>query len=290
VSYLAPIPQTGGETWSLAADLTPADFARVAAIMQTDARIHLAESKATLVHSRLSRRLRTLGLARFADYIALVERDAGERAALVEALTTNHTHFFREQHHFDHLQGVALPLMREKARREPVRVWSAGGSSGEEVYTIAMTLLGRDPAWTQGGKLLLLATDLSPAMVVAAAAGRYSAAAARHIPAAHQTRWTKATADGIEIAAEARALVTARVLNLFDPWPMRRQFDAIFCRNVMIYFDKAAQADLEARLVEQLVPGGFLYIGHSERLVGPACAQMESCGQTIYRKHGGPVA
>jgi chemotaxis protein methyltransferase CheR len=290
VSYVAAITPAPGETWSMAGELTRADFAAVAAIVQADARIHLAESKATLVHSRLSRRLRTHGMTRFTDYLALVERDAGERASLVEALTTNHTHFFREQHHFDHLEAVALPLMREKARREPVRIWSAGSSSGEEAYTIAMTLLGRDAGWAQDGRLLLLATDLSPAMVVATAAARYPAAAAKAIPAASRTRWTQPHADGFEIAPELRALVTARVLNLFDPWPMRRQFDAIFCRNVMIYFDKTAQAELEARLVDQLLPGGFLYIGHSERLVGPARAQMESCGQTIYRKLDGRLA
>jgi chemotaxis protein methyltransferase CheR len=180
--------------------------------------------------------------------------------------------------------------MREKARREPVRIWSAGGSSGEEAYTIAMTLLGRDAGWVQDGKLLLLATDLSPQMVVATAAARYPINAAQHIPAAYRKRWTQTTPDGFEIAPELRALVTARVLNLFGPWPMRRQFDAIFCRNVMIYFDKTAQAELEARLIEQLLPGGFLYIGHSERLVGPARAQMEPCGQTIYRKHDGRAA
>ena len=286
MSYVAPITAVGGEPWGLAAELTPADFAGVAAIMQADARIHLAESKATLVHSRLARRLRAHGLNRFADYLALVARDGAERAVLVEALTTNHTHFFREQHHFDHLESVALLMLREKAGREPVRIWSAGGSSGEEAYTIAMCLAGRDPGWTQDGKLLLLATDLSPAMVVAAAAGRYPASAARQIPASYRTRWTRTSAEGVEIAPELRALVTTRVLNLFGAWPMRRQFDAIFCRNVMIYFDKAAQAELEARLVDQLLPGGFLYIGHSERLVGPARAQMEPCGQTIYRKHG----
>lgn len=268
------------------AALSAGDFAAIAAIMQRDARIALTEVKATLVQSRLARRLRAHGLARFSDYVALVERDAIERQAMVVALTTNHTLFFREPHHFGHLQEVALPRLRQ--RQGPVRIWSAGCSSGEEVYTIAMCLLGLDKAaaaWLSDRDIRLLATDIAPPMVEAVRRGVYGAHAAAGVPERLRDQWMHPRPDGGFVMDErARALVTANVLNLFDPWPLKAGYDAIFCRNVMIYFDDAAKEELQQRLIAQLAPGGFLYIGHSERLLGPAAAAMRSCGQTIYQK------
>ena len=273
--------------------LRPTEFAAIATIMQSDARIHLSEVKQTLVHSRLSRRLRENGCASFRDYVQLVQTDATERAAMVVALTTNHTHFFRENHHFDHFRRVVLPDLQSRARGGAVRIWSAGCSSGEEVYTIALCLLGVNrgaAAWLRNADVRLLATDLAPHVVESAARGVYSAATVEPIPALYRDTWLRAAGDDFELAPEARALVTARVLNLFDRWPMTHQYDVIFCRNVMIYFDEDAKAELEARFVQLLRPGGYLYIGHSERLIGAAVSQLESCGQTIYRKHGGDVS
>lgn len=273
------------------AELGAAEFAGVVAIMQREARIHLTDAKRTLVHSRLSRRLRENGVTTFRDYLALVERDPAERKAMVIALTTNHTHFFRESHHFDHFRSVLLPRLKEKAKHEPVRIWSAACSSGEEVYTIAMCLLGRDrtdATWLKDADVRLLATDIATPVVEAALRGTYSGGARESIPEPYRSAWLRPHADGFEMAAEAKALVTARTLNLFEPWPMRQLYDAIFCRNAMIYFDDAAKAELEERLVERLAPGGFLYIGHSERLIAPARLGMSPAGQTIYEKSGGP--
>lgn len=267
--------------------LRPEAFRAIAAIMDRDARIHIADGKVTLVQSRLGRRLRQHGLASFDDYVRLVEADADERAAMVVALTTNHTHFFRENHHFEHLCAEVLPDLKLAAQTRPVRIWSAGCSSGEEVYTIAMCLLGPNAGsagWLRNGNVKLLATDLAPHVVDATRRGVYAAAGAEPVPAAYRAAWMHAEGDQVTMDEAARSLVSAKVLNLFAPWPMRRQFDVIFCRNVMIYFDEAAKAELEARLVECLLPGGFLYIGHSERLIGAAAATMTSCGQTIYRK------
>jgi chemotaxis protein methyltransferase CheR len=272
------------------AQLGSAEFASVVAIMQREARIHLTDAKRTLVHSRLSRRLRENGVATFRDYLALVERDPAERKAMVIALTTNHTHFFRESHHFDHFRSVLMPRLKQKAKREGVRIWSAACSSGEEVYTIAMCLLGRDrtdAAWLKDTDVRLLATDISTPVVEAALRGTYAGTARESIPEPYRSAWLRPHADGFEMAAEAKALVTARTLNLFEPWPMRQYYDAIFCRNAMIYFDDAAKAELEERLVERLAPGGFLYIGHSERLIAPARLGMTPAGQTIYEKNGG---
>jgi len=275
------------------ADLGRAEFAGIAEIMQRDARIYLTEAKMTLVQSRLGRRLRLHGIASFRDYVRLVNADVAERQAMIVALTTNHTHFFRENHHFDHLCKVALPWLQQRARHQPVRIWSAGCSSGEEVYSIAMCLLGRDrtsAAWLQNSDVRLLATDLAPHVVESAQKGVYTAEAVAPVPSELRALWMKQDGPNFVMTDEARALVTARVLNLFDPWPMRQQYDVIFCRNVMIYFDDTAKAELEARLVKLLAPGGYLYIGHSERLIGAAASAMESCGQTIYVNRDGQDA
>ena len=269
--------------------LGAAEFAAIAAIMQREARIHLSEVKKTLVHSRLGRRVRERGLSSFAEYVRLVESNVEERGHMVVALTTNHTHFFREGHHFDHLRQAVLPQLQTRARTQPVRIWSAGCSSGEEVYTIAMCLLGTERSasdWLRKADVRLLATDISPPVVETARRGVYSATTVEPIPAAYRTHWMRPAGADFQMADEARALVTPRVLNLFGEWPMRHQYDVIFCRNVMIYFDDAAKMELETRFVDLLAPAGYLYIGHSERLVGPAKAQMTSCGQTIYVKHG----
>lgn len=276
----------------LAGEMTSAEFREIAAIVHADARIHLIESKMTLVHSRLSRRLRDRGLSRFGDYLALVRSDAKERAAMVVALTTNHTYFFRENHHFDHVRTDLLPQLQERAKAgKKVRIWSAGCSSGEEVYSLAMTLAGETAAsaeWLKQGDVRLLATDIAPHVVDAVSTARYSETTVDPIPAAYRRQWLRS--DGTDhhvVVPELRKLVTARVLNLFGPWPMRQRYDAIFCRNVMIYFEDPAKAELEARFVDLLAPGGTLYIGHSERLIGPAAAQMQAVGQTIYVKSGG---
>ncbi|AGH49057.1 MCP methyltransferase, CheR-type [Sphingomonas sp. MM-1] len=289
----ASLPREGADAAALAAgaELGLPEFRAIAAVMQEDARIHLVESKIVLVHSRLSRRLREHGLTRFADYVALVREDPAERHAMVVALTTNHTHFFREDHHFDHLRQTVLPQLQARARAGmPVRIWSAGCSSGEEVYSVAMTLAGDGPssaAWLRQGDVKLLATDIAPHVVESVARGVYSASTVQPIPAMYRDRWMKPHGGDFVVADELRALVTARVLNLFDRWPMRQKYDVIFCRNVMIYFDDRAKAELEARFVDMLAPGGHLYIGHSERLVGAAAQAMEPVGQTIYLKPGG---
>jgi chemotaxis protein methyltransferase CheR len=270
-----------------AAPLGDAEFAAIAAIMQSDARIHLTEIKKTLVHGRLSRRLRMHNVATFRDYLRLVRSDPVERAEMVVALTTNHTHFFRENHHFEHFREKVLPALKRDAQSRPIRIWSAGCSSGEEVYTIAMCLLGEDrtaAAWLRSADVKLLATDLAPHVVDSVRRGTYPDTVVAAIPTAYRKTWVQPAGGEFAIAAQARDLVTARVLNLFDPWPMKQHYDVIFCRNVMIYFDDRAKEELEQRFVDMLVPGGYLYIGHSERLIGPAAKAMAGCGQTIYVK------
>jgi chemotaxis protein methyltransferase CheR len=279
---------TGGNAPLGVPELGRSDFAAIAAIMQAEARISLLPAKITLVQSRLSRRLRTQGLESFHAYVEHIRRDPVERAAMIVALTTNHTHFFRENHHFDHLRATVLPQLQANAGAgRPVRIWSAGCSTGEEVYSIAMCLLGPTRAsasWLRNADVRLLATDLAPHVVDSTRRGVYAAATVEPVPSDSRATWMRADGADFVMADEARQLVTAQVLNLFESWPMRRAYDVIFCRNVMIYFDDAAKAELEARLVDMLVPGGYLYIGHSERLAGAAAAATAPCGQTIYTK------
>jgi len=276
----------GGSAMAAAnAELSPRDFAAIAAIMHSDARIELSAAKTTLVQSRLARRLREYGLGRFSEYVALVQSDAQERHAMVVALTTNHTHFFREPHHFDHFREHVLPVLKRK--QGPIRIWSAGCSSGEEVYTIAMCLLGPDrtsATWLRSADVRLLATDIAPHVVESVARGFYAENVAAGVPEPYRSTWMRPAPGGFVMAEEARQLVTARVLNLFEKWPLKARYDVIFCRNVMIYFGDPAKEELEGRFVDQLAPGGHLYIGHSERLIGPAASRMKSCGHTIYAR------
>jgi chemotaxis protein methyltransferase CheR len=276
----------GGNAMSAAnAELMPRDFAAIAAIMHSDARIELSEAKTTLVQSRLARRLREHGLARFSEYVALVQSDPQERHAMVVALTTNHTHFFREPHHFDHFRQHVLPVLKRK--QGPIRIWSAGCSSGEEVYTIAMCLLGPDRTsaqWLRHADVRLLATDIAPHVVESVQRGFYADNIASGVPEPYRSTWMRPAPGGFTVADEARQMVTARVLNLFEKWPLKAEYDVIFCRNVMIYFGDPAKEELEERFVNQLAHGGHLYIGHSERLIGPAASRMKSCGHTIYAK------
>jgi chemotaxis protein methyltransferase CheR len=265
---------------------TEADFRRISAMVHGDAGIALPESKATLVYSRLAKRLRALGLSTFKDYCALVAGADGvdERQKMLAALTTNVTRFFREPHHFDHLRDKLLPPLLESARKGGrVRIWSAACSSGQEPFSIAMTILSVMPEAPQHD-IKILATDIDPNMVAEGRKATYAPHLLEGIPAEHRRRWTQNTPDGVRIADEARALVTFNELNLIGDWPMKGRFDAIFCRNVAIYFEDETQSRLWARFAPLTNVGGALYIGHSERIQGPAVAAYRPDGVTTYRR------
>jgi chemotaxis protein methyltransferase CheR len=267
------------------ADLTRAEFDEIAEIMLAEARNYMPPHKITLAQSRLARRMRRLNLTTWRAYIDRVRQDEEERGELIIALTTNHTHFFRESHHYDDLSRRLMPQFKA-AGRKSIRIWSAGCSNGEEVYSTCMTLLGEDmasAAWVRNADVKLLATDISTPVVERTRAAIYSQEVAAAIPERQRGLWTVPHgADAVRIADLPRSMVTAHVLNLFGDWPMQRKFDVIFCRNVMIYFDDAAKSDLTTRFASALKPGGTLYIGHSERLVGPDRNRFTIGGQTIY--------
>jgi len=271
---------------------TDDDFSRIAAILHGEAGIALPESKATLAYSRLAKRLRALGLASFKDYCALVASASGvsERQKMVAALTTNVTRFFREPHHFEHLRERVLPPLLAAARHgAAVRLWSAGCSSGQEPFSAAMTILDLAPDAAELD-IKILATDIDPNMVEQGRQGVYPGRATQEAPAPFRHRWFKAQGPGRDqvcVADEVRALVAFRELNLIGPWPMKGRFDAIFCRNVVIYFEEDTQARVWNRFAPMLAPNGALYIGHSERVTGPAAGQLTPDGITTYRPRPG---
>jgi chemotaxis protein methyltransferase CheR len=267
--------------------LTIEDFRCLAGMLHADAGISLAESKATLLYSRLARRLRALGLSDFQQYCELLADPAAkeERGRMLAALTTNVTRFFREPHHFEHLQGKVLPPLLAAARRGGrVRIWSAACSNGQEPYTVALTILALMPEAAKHD-VRVLATDIDPNMLAEGRAGQYSAEALEPVPTAQRQRWFHPAGTGQwEVADELKRLVTFREVNLIGAWPMRGPFDAILCRNVMIYFAEDTQATVWHRFTPLLPPGGHLYIGHSERLNGPAAECFETVGITTYRR------
>lgn len=270
----------------------PADFEAVRDIIYDAAGIVLPPGKAMLVYSRLAPLVRNSGCATFGAYVALIGANDGERHRTVCALTTNHTFFFREDHHFTHLAETVRPaLIRRAVQGKEVRVWSAGCSSGEETWSIVMTLLGADRAAAQRlltQDLRVLATDLADHALIAAQAACYDAKAAVPVPADLRKVWMRAADGGVTMTEEARSIVRFLPLNLLTDWPLQRLFDVIFCRNVMIYFDQPTKERLVQRFAEQLKPGGYLYIGHSERVTGPAEAHLRAVGPTIYRREDRP--
>lgn len=265
------------------------DLAVIAQILYDQAGIVLAPGKGSMVQSRLGKRLRSLGLTDYRSYIALLTSPAGadEKRAMVSALTTNVTQFFRENHHFETLRSKALPSLLERARAGgKVRIWSAGCSNGQEAFSIAMLLadMAHDIAQLD---IRILATDIDAQMIAHGRASVYDASALKSIPTALH-RFVEHGPEGLRMAAPLRALVSFHELNLHDPWPMKGSFDVIFCRNVVIYFDANAQNRLWSRFENVLSPGGWLFVGHSERVPLGAPSKLTAAGITTYRSPASP--
>jgi chemotaxis protein methyltransferase CheR len=270
--------------WTDDASIGEADFRAIAAMLRDQAGIVLNNNKRELVFGRLIRRLRVLGLTDFSAYRRLLEGPDGaaERGEMVNALTTNLTSFFREPHHFTHLADPVLSGLVRDAGRRRLRIWSAACSSGEEPYSIAMVLqkaLHGKPGWDAR----ILATDIDSNMLDVARLGRYPASRATGIPSDFARVRVRQAEDTVWMPDDLKALITFNQLNLLEPWPMRGPFDAIFCRNVVIYFDKDTQRALFDRMADILTPHGTLFIGHSETLFRVS-DRFVSLGNTTYRK------
>jgi chemotaxis protein methyltransferase CheR len=265
------------------------DFAFIVKRVKEKAGINLGPHKRNMVYARLSRRVRDLGLRSFGAYRERLDgaQGAEEMGVLVNALTTNYTKFFRESHHFDHFAKDMLPRIIRKAQmkgRRKIRIWSAGCASGEEAYSIAMVLRQYLPD-LDNWDALILATDIDTNALAEAEAGIYSAKQVEEIPAEFRAKFLRATAspNAYRIAAHLRPLVVFEWMNLVDRWPMHGPFDAIFCRNVIIYFDGRMQESVVRRASGLLASHGTLYLGHSESLFGSNCP-LKLVGRSTYRK------
>jgi chemotaxis protein methyltransferase CheR len=265
------------------------DFRHLARLAYEYAGIALADNKRNLVYSRVSRRLRALRLNTFSDYREFLAGDAKEIESFINSISTNHTKFFREEHHFQHFRShVVLPFAQSGGRNVGgrLRVWSAGCSSGEEPYTIAV-VLKREIRDFAGCDVRILATDIDTDVLSKAARGEFTATAFDEVPKPYHSFFKAEGNDGavdkVVMDKDVKALITFRRLNLMEPWPFHGKFDAIYCRNVMIYFDAPTKSTLVERFTQQLKPGGWLYIGHSESLIG-SHPGLQLVGRTIYQR------
>lgn len=251
------------------------DYEFIRKIVYHHSRINLGQEKKMLVTSRLAKRLRTLQLSNYSDYCRLLQSPAGdaELGNLVDVISTNHTHFFRELKHFEFLQEQLFPRLRPilQRQRQAFRLWSAAASTGEEPYSLAITLA--EELTAHGLDWRIEATDISRRVLVSAAEGIYADERLVQVrPDWLRRHFQKGTGDWsghCRVRPELRERVRFQHLNLLQPaYPFQERFHVIFCRNVMIYFDRPTQEALVAKLTEQLLPGGYLMVGHSESLTG----------------------
>ncbi len=278
------------------ATVDPAEAEAIVALanlVQTESGLQIGPNRHAMVRSRLARRLRNLGLPTLAGYWQVVRADpAAELPHLISSLTTNVSSFFREPHHLDmldkDLRTRLLPGMRPGSR---LRLWSAGCANGQEAYSLAM-LLAEAGARHDAGDIRILATDIDPEALAFARRGTYPESMLSGLTADRRGRHFHPEPGGSDWTAgdHLRAFVTFRELNLVRTLPVRGPFDAIFCRNVMIYFDDATQLTLCRNLARVLAPGGLLCIGHSERLADALAPQFDSVGLTAYRRTAIPLA
>ncbi len=261
------------------------EFARLADLVLTLTGIVLPPRKRPLVISRLRKRLRALELDGFGAYIAYLDSPAGaaETGELINAVTTNQTGFFREGHHFEDLARMLARPPGAAGGNSRRRIWSAACSTGEEVYSIAITVLGAGLAGPGAG-LRILATDLDTAALARARAATYPAKRIDACPPRFRQDYFETLPDDrVQVSGNARRLIVFNQLNLHEPWPVKGPFDAIFCRNVLIYFGAEAKQSIVGRFVALLNPGGTLYLGHSEASLGNH-PQLLNQGRTIFRK------
>jgi len=273
-----------------ALSMSDADFKAISDIAYKEAGLVFLPEKASLVQSRINRRLRQLKINSFSEYTSFVESEEGrtERRKMISSLTTNISNFFRESHHFDILRDQVLPGLLSRARSGGrVRIWSAGCSTGQEPYSIAMTLLDL-AADAANLDIKILASDIDPNVIATAQQGYYDIRSISDIDHSLQQEFLtpvkSSNKNGFRIADPIRNLVSFRELNLLSRWPISGTFDVIFCRNVVIYFDEATQLSLWPRFESVTAPDGWLFVGHSERLSDKLETEFITAGPTAYHR------
>lgn len=287
LEYNPDSQRRGGAPGAAMSDTT---FRRLSSLIYDRCGVKLNEKKKSLLEGRLRKRMVCLGLRSFDEYASFLLADhggSGEMAHMLDAVTTHKTDFFREPQHFEYLTGVALPTMHSEGfLRGRCHIWSAASSTGEEPYSLAM--VAHDYGLGRTGFLFdVLATDISTQVLEHAEAGIYTESRVLPVPAALRERYVLRSKDRaqklVRMAPELRACVEFRNLNLMDPIGLRNFYHVIFCRNVIIYFERKDQINLVRQFHDALVPGGYLFMGHSESLNGFGVPlQQESA--TIYRK------
>ena len=268
--------------------LSERDFADLRATIRELTGINMGDAKRELVYRRVSSRLKATGIRSFSEYVAYLKKgDPAEVELFSNAVTTNLTSFFREKHHFDYLSGTILPeiVAKKQHGKGRLRIWSAGCSTGEEPYSIAMTLresFKELPRWDAR----VLCTDLDSDVLNTCRNGVYAANRVDKMPERSLRRWfqrSRGGSDLYKVRPELQELLVFKQLNLMHDWPMKGLFDVIFCRNVVIYFDKPTQRVLVERYAEAMEEGGYLILGHSESLF-KVSDRFKLVGNTIYRK------
>ena len=261
------------------------NFTVISEVIYKYSGIVLKDIKEDMVYNRISRRVRKTGSLGFDDYLAMaLQQESVEFTHFVNAMTTNFTSFFRESHHFDFIKNTAIPEWKSNPHRKKLRIWSAGSSTGEEAYSIAMTLNDQIPnAWDTK----ILATDLDTNVVAQGESGIYSPDRVGDLSSTLVSQYFDKIGSGekerVQVKKSLRDMTFFKPLNLLQDWPMSGQFEMIFCRNVVIYFDKPTQKLLFNRFADLLSPGGYLIIGHAESMYNLS-DRFTSIGNTVYRK------
>jgi len=272
-----------------ASSLSSAEFRFVCAFVYDTTGIVLNEGKREMLYRRLTRITRERELDGFSAYCDLLKsQPEKERDYFINAITTNLTSFFREQHHFDYMTQHEIPnIISNAGNNKRLRIWSSASSTGEEPYSIAITVNEAMKAVMTQWDVKILATDIDSNVLAQGKQGVYDEKKIEDIPTKFKEKYFRRGSNqnksNVKVANELQRLITFKQLNLLHQWPMKGPFDIIFCRNVIIYFDKETQLDLFERYYELLKPGGLLMLGHSENL-GQYQQYFENVGRTIFRK------
>jgi chemotaxis protein methyltransferase CheR len=268
------IPEDSIKTGLKSHRLTASEFQQLSKLVYEQCGIHLSEGKNVMLESRLGKRLRALQISSFKAYIEYLTSNEGlenELIHMIDVVTTNKTDFFREPHHFEYLKDILLPnFVNEAQRGRPYRTWSAACSTGEEPYTLAMVL--QDFALTEPGfSYSIAASDISTQVLQKAVSAIYNLSHVAVLPTLVKQRYLLKSKDAekptVRIIPQLRSKVEFMRMNLMDnELNIEGEFDSIFCRNVLIYFDRKTQLEVINKLAKKLRPGGYLFIGHSESL------------------------
>ncbi|MDR1425037.1 MAG: chemotaxis protein CheR [Azoarcus sp.] len=266
-------------------EFTSTDFERIRKLLYQHAGIALSPAKQDMVYSRLAKRLRVCGKKTFSDYLQHVERDRGEWEVFINSLTTNLTSFFRESHHFE----ILTEQIRQIKEKRTIKIWCCAASTGEEPYSLAITAC--EAFASLSPPVQIVATDIDTAVLTAGEKGNYRADRVERMNPGFLARYfdRKADDNSYTVRAELRRMITFRRINLLSPtWAVQGPLDAIFCRNVMIYFDKPTQYGILKRFMPLLRPDGRLYAGHSESFMH-ASDLLRSLGRTVYTRLDSPL-